>query len=91
MATQIVAPQAANARAASSDQTIAAGAVHTLLPKTTLGGWKVEIQAKNAANQYTRIGQLSGDPGSEQVKQLAGPLVYRVAARGCGVDAETGS
>lgn len=74
----------------SSDQTVAAGEIHTLLPITNGDPGKVVIQAKLADDSYTNIGFLSSRPASNKVWQINGPLVYRVKVKNAGCDVDTG-
>lgn len=79
MATQILA--SGNTSASTADRTVAAGATETLIFRSTaMNAAQCVIEVKGSDNAYYPVATL-GDSG--RVKQIAGPLTYRVS-RGAG-------
>jgi len=89
MATELIA--AGEGRRESAVQTIGAGEAHTLIPFAQGGNWKVEVLVENSEGSFSVLGHLPGGSPQESIRQLAGPLSYKAAARNCGLSVETGA
>ena len=73
--------------AESSDQTVGAGAVHTLIPATGGSAGKVVVKLADANGGYVSLKTLNSQ---DKYWQLQGPLTYKVQVRRAGCDIETG-
>ena len=77
--------------ASSSDQTVASGAIVTLLAK---GSGSVTVEMKNADGNYRPIGTLSATSNERSGGQITGPITFRVtrnAGQTAGCDMDTGA
>lgn len=87
MAATELAATGAGART-SSDVTVEAGAVVTLIPRFEPGG-RVSVEAKDSDNAYHSFLLLySTGPKDYQVQ---GPLTFRVRVKNAGCDIDTGA
>ena len=75
----------------STEQTVGAGEVHTLIPRFEGKSGKVVVQAATSDGGWVTVATLSSRPSSNKLWQVNGPLDYRVSVRNAGCDVDTGS
>lgn len=74
--------------AASTDQTVADGVTHTLIPVVHGSAGKVVVQLKNSEGKYTHLKNLGF---RDKEWQITGPATYKVKVRNAGCDVDTGA
>lgn len=80
----------ADTAASSADQTVASGAIVTLLAS---GSGSVSVEMKTAAGTYRPIGTLTATSDHKSGAQITGPITFRVtrnAGQTAGCDKDDG-
>ena len=72
----------------SSDQSVGAGEVHTIIPITHGRPGKVVVQLKTSEDTYAHLKTLTF---RDKDWQLQGPAEYRVRVRNAGCDVDAGA
>lgn len=91
MAVANLVPVTIGSAAFSTDQTIADGSFHTIIPLFEGRAGKVVIQVANADGGYQQVATLKSNPREPSEWQLRGPIEYRVGVRNAGADQDDGA